>query len=233
MFKQTFGEVTIKIENVAKRGECLHISKADGTYILADFCGGAINVPDGTNAYLFGNKLIMVNRWANMTDAEKDTVENDELAIAIHPYKCVQFSIKIGRNWGDVTTTLHHVNNRFNDVNMPVDELIFIFADTQDSDYMTARSVKLPKNLQNLLRKSNENSLSVVNVTDSMMDLFRAWGSSDPQKDAFDYLYDYCHGKTEAYIGAARVHEPDDVPGGIYVYIDSDNEICDLFQNEE
>ena len=233
MFNQTFDNVTIKIVKTAKRGECLQMSKPDGTYILADFCGGQINVPDGTNAYMFGNKLIMVNRWGNMTDYEKDTVENYELAVVIHPYKCVQYSIKVGRNWGDVTTTLHHVNSRFNDANAPVDEIIFIFADTQDSDYMTARRVKLPRNLQNLLRKCNENSIAFLNISDSMMDTFRMFGNSDPRQDEFDYLYDYCYEKTENYMKAARAPEPDDVPGGVYLYIDSDNELSDLCQNEE
>ena len=129
MFNETYGNVTIKIEGMPKRGACLHISKPDGAYILADFCGmDPTLVADGTNAYFFGNKLILVTRWSDMTDEEKYTVEHSELILAIHPYKCVQFSIKIGDNWGDVMTTLHNFSKCHNDAEAPVDEIIFVLS---------------------------------------------------------------------------------------------------------
>ena len=41
-----------------------------------DFCGmNPALVPDGSNAYLFGNSLIIVTRWSDMTDEEKEAVE--------------------------------------------------------------------------------------------------------------------------------------------------------------
>ncbi len=232
MFNKIFGDVTIKTEVMPKRGLCLHISKADGTYILADFCGmNPMLVPDGTNAYLFGNKLIFVTRWSDMSEAEIDSVENDEIQVVIHPYQFVQFSIKIGENWGDVMTTLHNFCTIHNDLEKPVDEMIFIFADTHDSDYLSARSVKLPISLQNFLKKANENSLKKLTLDDDFVNICRMV-EDDPVKDEFDLLYDICYEKTKETSRMAKEYEPDNVPDGIYVTINEDNEITDIHQHE-
>lgn len=232
MFNETYGNVTIKIEGMPKRGACLHISKPDGAYILADFCGmDPTLVADGTNAYFFGNKLILVTRWSDMTDEEKYTVEHCELILAIHPYKCVQFSIKIGDNWGDVMTTLHNFSKCHNDAEAPVDEIIFVFSDTHDSDYVTARAVKLPKPLQNFLQKANRNSLSHFSL-DGKFDLLRYAAKDDPYKDEFDLMYDLCYENTKEFSRSARKQEPSNIPDGIYVSISTDNTVTDFRQHE-
>ena len=233
MFNQTFGEVTIKVESMPKRGECLHISKADGQYILADCFGmNPTLVPDGTNAYLFGNKLIVVTRWADMSEDEIDTVENDEIIFAIHPYKCVQFSINLGGNWGDVMTNLHNFSKYHNDANRPVDEIIFIFADTHDSDYVSSRLVKLPKPVQKLLQKSNQNSLKTFSLDDKLESI-KYMAMADPNKDEFDIMYDLCFEATKDMAREAQKCEPADVPGGVYITIDEYNDVVDLYRNEE
>lgn len=232
MFHQTFGNVTIKTAVMPKRGECLYISKPDGAYILADFCGmNPMLVPDGTNAYFFGNKLIVVTRWSDMTRSEKQTVETGEITLAIHPYPCVQLSIQVGGNWGDVFTTLHNFSKYYNDVDAPVDKMIFLFADTHDSDYLIARTVKLPKYLQNFLKKANENSLKQFSL-DSRMPLIRQAAAEDREKDEFDIIYDLCHEVTKKYAEPARRYEPDNIPDGIYISINADNEIEDIRQHE-
>jgi len=232
MFNQSYGNVTIKTAAMPKRGECLHISKADGTYILADYCGmNPSLVPDGTNAYFFGNKLILVTRWSDMSNAEKLSVENDEIVLALHPYQCVQFSIKIGNNWGDVMTTLPNFTKLHNNTDAPVDEIIFIFADTHDSDYITTRTVKLPKPLQSFLQKANQNSINYFSL-DGVMDLIRQSAEDDTFKDEFDLIYDLCYEKTKDISRSAKKHDPSNIPDGIYVTINSDNEITDMHQHE-
>ncbi|MBR7133819.1 MAG: sel1 repeat family protein [Clostridia bacterium] len=232
MFNQTYGSVTIKTEVMPKRGECLHISKTDGTYILADFCGmNPALVPDGTNAYFFGNKLIIVTRWADMTESEIETVENDEITLAVHPYQCVQLSIKIGENWGDVMTTLHNFSELYNDKDAPVDEIIFIFSDTHDSDYITARSVMLPKYFQTFLQKANQNNIQYFSL-DASMPLIRQTAENDPYQDEFDLIYDLCYEKTKEFSAAAKKYDPSNIPDGIYITINSENEITDIHQHE-
>ncbi len=232
MFNQNYNNITIKTEAMPKRGECLKISKPDGTYILADFCGmNPMLVPDGTNAYFFGNTLIFITRWSDMTDDEIDTVENGKITLVVHPYKCLQFSIKIGENWGDVMTTLHNFSNLHNDISAPVDEVIFIFADTHDSDYITSRVVKIPKYFQNFLQKANQNSINYFSLDDKM-ELIRQTAQDDPYKDEFDLIYDLCYEQTKEFARSARKYEPDNVPDGIYIDIDSDNEITDIQQHE-
>ncbi len=232
MFCQKYGDVTVKTEEMPKRGNCLKISKPDGVYILADFCGmNPMLVPDGTNAYFFGNKLIIVTRWADITEDEMDLFEQGEIELAIHPCQCVQFSIKIGGNWGDVITTLHNFSKLHNDAEAPVDEIIFIFSDTHNSDYIISRNVKLPKYLQNFLKRANQNSLQHFSLDDKMGLILQA-AKSDPDKDEFDFIYDLCYEKTKEFFQIARECELSDIPDGIYVTVSSDNEIIDIHQNE-
>ena len=232
MFNKTFGNVTIQTKQMPKRGECLFISKTDGEYILADYCGMNLTlVPDGTNAYFFGNKLILVTRWSDMSDEEKDTVENSEIVLAVHPYQCLQFSIKIGNNWGDVMVTLHNFAKLHNDVERPVDEIIFIFADTHDSDYITSRTVNIPSYFGKFLQKANENSIKKFTLDDKL-DIIRVYASNDPLKDEFDIMYDLCFEETKEYSRAARKHDPSNIPDGIYISINKDNEVTDIHQHE-
>ena len=70
MFIRQYGEVTLSVkEDVPKRGEVLCASKPDdGTEIYMDFCGSSL--PDGANAYMFGNRLFVVTCWADMYEGK-------------------------------------------------------------------------------------------------------------------------------------------------------------------
>lgn len=232
IFNKVFGEVTIKTVRNKKKGLCLEASNEGGTKILMDFYeNDTMDLPDGSNAYFFGNKLIIVTRWSNMSDEEKQKVEEDDLALAIHPYQCAQLSLKVGKNWGDVMVTLPHCYSELNDENAPVDEAIFIFADTQDSDYITCRSVLLPAFVQKFLQRCNVNSHKMLALDNKIMAL-RMMAEQDPSQDFYDYLYDMCWEETEEFYDKARNSELDNIPDGLYIEIGSGNKVTNVYQHE-
>lgn len=232
MFEKTFCNVSVKTVNAEKRGLCLEAKNTQGERILMDFCGmNPALVPDGTNAYLFGNIVIFVTRWSDMTDSEKETVETGELGLVIHPYEYVQFSLKVGRNWGDVTVNLYHCYDGLNDENAPVKGALFIFADTHDSDYIVSRTVAFPPFVQKYLQKSNVNSHKGL-ALDAYRGRIENAAKADRQKDYCDVLYDVIWSDTKETARKARKAEPDNVPDGIYIDIDSDNTITDIRQHE-
>ena len=233
MFEKAFENVTIKTVTAEKRGYCLEATNALGERILMDFCGtNPALVPDGTNAYLFGNSLIVVTRWSDMSQDEKETVETGELCLVMHPCEHVQFSLRIGNGWSDVFTTLHHCYNELNDENAPVKEAIFLFADTHDSDYIISRSVILPPYVQKYLQKCNTGSHSSFSLDDKKAAL-RTMAAADPTKDFWDLLYDLNWDRTASSSKKAKSYEPDNVPNGVYVEIDADNTVSDMYLNDE
>ena len=231
MFDQIFGQVRIQTVAAPKRGLCLQASCGEAK-ILMDFCGmNPTLVPDGTNAYFFGNKLIVVTRWSDMTDDEKETVETAKMILAVHPYKCAQLSLKVGANWGDAMVTLPHCYDSLNDESKPVDEIIFIFADTHDSDYLISREVALPSSVQNFFQRCNINSHEILALDDKLGNI-EMMASTDKYKDFYDYLYDMCWEKTRDFFREARSKDLDNIPGGIYIEIDSANKVTNAYQNE-
>lgn len=232
MFHKLFGNVTIQTVQAPKRGLCLEASCGDNTKILMDFCGmNPMLVPDGTNAYFFGNKLIVVTRWSDMSDEEKQTVEEADLVLAIHPYECAQLSLKVGENWGDAMVTLPHCYSELNDENAPVDEIIFIFADTHDSDYLTCRSVALPSFIQKFLQRCNVNSHKKL-ALDEEISILRIMAEQDSSQDFYDYLYDTCWEKTKAFYREARSRDLDNIPDGLYIEINTANKVANAYQHE-
>jgi len=230
MFKSSFGAVSLETVSVSKRGTCLQATNGNGATILMDVIGTMI--PDGTNAYYFGNKLILVTRWADMSDEEKHTVETGALTLVFHPYPIVQMNIKIDGCWGDVMVTLPHCISEYNDVETPVDELIFVFADKHDSDYIVSRSVALPAALQGFLQQVNKNSIKAISM-DSSVASMRAVAANDSQRDFHDVLYDRCWEYTKEYYRKLRTVDPDHVPLGIYVEIDGNNTVVNLYQKSD
>ena len=231
-FRQVFGNVTVQTIHDKKKGLCLEASLESGAKIHMEFYANTSrDVPDGTNAYFFGNKLILVNRWSDMTDQEKHKVETAELVLAIHPYQCAQLALKIGDKWGDVMVTLPHCYAELNDENAPVDELIFLFADTEDPDYLTYRRVALPTFIQRYLKRCNVNSHKLLQFDDKIWFL-QGMAQEDPQQDFYDLLYDMCWEKTERFYADATTKELDNIRDGIYVEINSANQVTDAYQHE-
>ena len=233
MFQQTFGAVTIETAELPKRGNCLRASLPDGMHILMDYCGMDPQlVPDGITSYCFGNKLILVIRKSDMTEEECRTAASAPLVLAIHLYKCIQLSLKVGDVWFPVTSMLPHCLWWTNDENAPVDEAVFLFADTHDSEYMLCRSVKLPQRVQEFLQNRLSVSRQFLSLEQGMDELTRM-GNSDPERDFFDYLYDVCRNKTAGFSQQAQSVAPDAIPDGIYLEIDGQNKVVGLRQNPQ
>lgn len=232
MLNQSFGNVSLQTVQAPKRGTCLKATNANGEHILMDFFGmNPAIVPDGTNAYFFGNALILVTRWSDMSDEEKNAVEHGALGIVLHPYECMQLSLKVDGRWSDVMVNLHHCYALLNDENAPVNQVIFVFSDTHNPDYIISRSVILPPFVQKRLQKSNVSSHEFLSFDDEI-DRLRAEAQTDPRNDFFDLLYDLCWEKTKSFSRKARACEPDNVPDGIYIDIGSDNTVTNMYRHE-
>ena len=230
-FCETFGDVTIQKVNAKKKGICLEASNAQGAKILMDYYeNNLVDLPDGSNAYFFGNKLIIVTRWADMSDAEKQKVETAELAIALHPYPCVQVSLKVDHNWGDAIVNLYHCYSALNDESAPVDEAILIFTDTADANYVSCRRVALPGFIQKFLQRCNVNSHKTLPF-DTFISPMRLEAKHDPKQTFSDKLYDMCWEMTNDYYHAARRADLDNIADGVYMEIDETNRVTKAYQN--
>lgn len=230
-FCKKFGKVTIKTVNTGDKGVCLEASLGKKSRILMEFCNNDyITVPDGSNAYFFGNKLIIVTRWSDMSDEERRKVETANLAIVLHPYACVQVSLNVGGNWGDVMVNLHHCAKEFNNENAPVDEVIFLFADAEDESYISCRSVKLPEFIGNFLQSCNLSSYDMLKM-DGVVDQLRFMAQKDKEIDFYERLYDACWEKTEKFYKEVTSVELNNVHDGIYLLIDKTNKVTKAFQN--
>lgn len=225
MFEQVFGKVTLRTVSEPKRGFCLEASMGEDTRILMDVCG--MMIADGTNAYFFGNKLIFVTRWGNMSDAEKERVQNDTIVLAIHPSEMIQFSMKMGPHWGDVMLTLPHCYSPYNDENAPVDEIIFVFTDKHAADeFMITRRLALPPFLQKRLQRALVSAHQLIDLDDRMPALLAA-SSTDESKDVWDYMYDRCWTVIRPYDREATKKDFR-IPDGLYIEIGSDNRIKNI-----
>ncbi len=233
MFNYSIGDITIKTVSSPKRGGCLEASNSQGERILMDYFGmNPMLVPDGTTAYLFGNSVIFLTRWSDMSDGEKKTVEQGELGFVIYPYEDVQFGIKVGSNWGNVFVNLHNSYNGLNDESKGVEKAIFIFSDTHDDEYLSCRSVTLPPFIAKYLAKCNINSHKRMNF-DSIKSALEASAKSNPEKDFFDLLYDMDWDKTSAAGNSAAKIHPEEVEDGIYIDISSNNEVTNVYQGSD
>lgn len=230
-FDKAFGNVTIKTVNRRNEGLYLQASCPKAKILMEYYENNLLDFPDGSNAYFFGNKLIVVTRWSNMSDSEKRTVETADLALAIHPYPCAQLSLKVGNNWGDVLVNLHHCWAALNDENAPVDEAIFFFTDTQDPEYLTCRSVLLPAFVQKFLQKCNVNSHKHLDL-DSKIQTIQTQFAEKPAMDYYNHIYDECWKKSSQFYDKARASDLENIPDGIYIEVNSANKVTKIFQNE-
>ncbi len=231
-FCETFGDVTIQTVNAKKKGLCLEATNGRGVKILMEAYENDIeDIPEGSNAYFFGNKLIVVTRWADMSDMEKQKVETAELALALHPYPCLQVSLKIDKNWGDVIVNLYHCYDGLNDENAPVDEVIFLFADMEDESYLSFRRVALPQFIQKFLQNCNVNSHKALPF-DIYVPSIHLSAEDDPSQTFSDKFYDMCWELTQDFYNAARRADLDDIDDGIYIEINTANKVKKIYQND-
>lgn len=230
-FRRTFGDVTVETVNNEYKGICLEATWAGTKIIMEHYENHLLDFPDGSNGYFFGNKLIIVTRWSGMSDAEKRKVETAELALALHPYPCVQLSLKVGENWGDVLVNLHHCWAALNDENAPVDEAILFFADTADPEYLTCRTVALPPFVKKFLQKCNVSSHKFLDLDSKAQDLQLQY-ARDPAMDFYNKLYDAGWAKSRKFYNQARATDLEDIPDGVYLEISAANKVTKFYQND-
>ena len=246
-FEDQFGELTIRTVKVESKNTCLEAVFRNQAILMDTIDTDEAPIPEGLNAYMIGNKLVMVNRWNNMSKQEKLRLKCGDLVLVIHPYEFMQFSLKIGGNWGDVMFTLPHCITELNDEDKPVDEFIFIFCDSKDPNFIDYRVIELPGFVQNLLMKGNKachkalsldnceqknglialtpeekKSAAAVYGSEKMLNLYR-WTFCD-------YIYDRCFEATKDVAARAKVEDLSNVKGAIYLTINIDNKVTDMRQ---
>ena len=223
----------------------------NGEHILIETGWTEANpIPDGTNAYMFANKLIVVTRWSNLSGAEQETLRTSPLTLAIYPHEFMQFSLRIGQGWEDVFFNLPNCLSGFNFPEEPVEEMIFIGCDPHDSSFLAVRRIALPPVIQKLLAQSNAACLKNMDLdSDSKIIRYKETAAGllatlaenpDPMlRQLFysavwvlcDELYDRCYKITGGIGQRVRSYDPDNIPSGIYMEISSQNQVVDLSQN--
>ena len=232
MFSKQYGDVTIAVhKDVPKRGRVLCMTKEDEpSAIYMDFYG--FSIPDGTNAYMFGNKLVVVTRWAQMNEEEIDSVTHGALELVFAPFRFLQGALKIGDyDWSDITFTLYHCMKYMNDEARPVDEIVFIFCDKSSGKVIAEREVKLPSPLDEYLRqamlRAHENAF-----LDFSYSKFLNAAQTDETRDFCDMLYSALLELTAEDERVFREMDADNVPKGMYITISPENEVTGFEQRE-
>lgn len=233
MFKKAYGNVVIEVMNgVAKRGTCLSATQGNERPIYMDFCGFAI--PDGSNAYMYGNKLIIVTRWGGMSEDEINATANDNIYLAVAPFRFIQMGMSVGNfGWSDVFFTLYHCGLFANDETKPIDEIILIFADKSSGEIVADRSIKLPESLGNFFRHAMINSHKALPLDFSLGE-FAAQAETDSQRDLCDIVYDYIWSQSRNDNAKFRKFPNlSKIPLGIYIVVNKNGEIINLYQEQE
>ena len=233
MFKKAYGDVVIEVkQGVEKRGTCLCAQQGDKLPIYMDICGVAI--PDGSNAYMYANKLIIVTRWAGMSEEEISVVNNADVRMVVAPFRFIQMGLAVGDfGWSDVFFNLYHCGVFYNDEQKPVDEIIMIFADRSSGEIVAQRSVTLSGGLDSFFRQAMVNSHKAL-FLDLSRGEFMIAAQSDPNRDLCDVVYDYLWQVTRE--DSAKFRQFSDIekiPLGIYITVDKDGNLIDLYQGEE
>ena len=233
MFKKQYGDVTIEVqEDVPKRGRVLCMTREDETSaVYMDFYG--CTIPDGTNAYMFGNKLVVVTRWAEMSEEEIHTVTNGALRLVFAPFRFLQGALKIGSyGWSDITFTLYHCMKYLNNEALPVDEIIFIFCDKTAGEIVAEREARLPSPLNEYLRQSMLRSHEHA-FLDFSYSKFLNLARTDESRDFCDVLYSALLELSQGDERVFREMDADNVPKGMYIEISAQNEVTGFRQRED
>ena len=233
MFIRQYGEVTLAVKSeVPKRGEVLCLSKPaedDGVEIYMDFCGSSL--PDGTNAYMFGNRLFVVTLWADMTDDEQKTAITGNINLVFDPLRFLQGAMRVGEyGWSDITFTLYHCMRFLNDETQPVSSIVFLFCDQLSGEIVAEREVALSPPLGEFLRQAFELSHKSAALDMNYGGYLREAQASETH-DFCDILYNTLAELSQEDVRVFRDGDINAVPYGVYVTVDSDNRITNLRQN--
>jgi hypothetical protein len=235
MFCEQYGDVAVCVRSdVPKRGTVLCATKEGETAaVYMDHCGPTL--PDGTDAYMFGNRMIVVTRWREMTEAERAAAANAPLNLVLSPLRLLQGALRVGDvGWGDITRELHHSMRFMNDENRNVDSLIFLFCDSLSGEVAAAREVPCPEALGAFLRRANVRSHAAA-VLDFSYGAMLTAAQTDPARDFCDILYDKLLQLSEDDRRRFRLLDPDSeaVPQAIRFTVGADNSVTEISQAEE
>ena len=233
MFSMQYGDVTLSVkEDVPKRGTVLCAEmEGDAAEIYMDYCG--YSLPDGTNAYMYGNRLFIVTRWADMSDEEVYAAAAGELHLVFAPLGFLQGAMRIGNyDWSDITFTLYHCIRFFNDENRPVEAIVFLFCDQLSGEIVARREVFLPPPLAEFMRQAFVRAHKSA-ALDMNYGAYLQQGKKDETLDFCDILYNKLTELSEIDVRAFRDADVNAVPYGVYVTVDPDNQITQIRQNGE
>ena len=233
MFEKQYGDVRIFVErDVPKRGKVLcAVKEGESRVVYMDYFG--LSIPDGTNAYMFGNKLIVVTRWADMTEEEIANVTAGELRLALAPYRFLQGALKIGDyDWSAITFTLYHCMQFLNNDQAPVDEMIFLFCDKASGQIVADREVAAPPPLGEFLRKAMVRSHEAA-FLDFKYEQYLDASEKSEEQDFCDLMYNALDALSASDSLVFRNQQPEEIPGAVFAQIDWSNEITDLKKNKE
>ena len=231
MFIRQYGEVTLTVKNdVPKRGSVLCLSKPDdGVEIYMDYCGEAL--PDGATAYMFGNRLFVVNLWAGMTQEEHEAALLGELRLVLAPLRFLQGAVRVGDyDWSDITFSLYHCMRFLNDETQPVGSIVFLFCDQVSGEIVAEREVPLPEALQNFLRTAFQRSHESA-VLDMNYGAYLRAAQASETLDFCDIVYNTLAELSEEDVRTFREGDIADIPFGVYFTVDTYNRVTEMRQN--
>ena len=233
MFCKQYGSVNISVQkDVPKRGKVLcAVREADSVPIYMDHYG--FSIPDGTNAYMFGNKLIVVTRWAEMSSEERAVAAKAPLELVFAPFRFLQGAMRVGNyGWSDITFVLYQCMRFLNDETRPVDSMIFLFSDKASGQITAEREVPCTPELGEFLRqalvRAHENA-----VLDMNYGLYLHNAHNDEALDFCDMIYNELWELSEGDSRRFRQLDPEDVPLGAYVTVTGDNRVFSFTERKE
>lgn len=233
MFIKRYGDVVLSVkEDVPKRGRVLCAEKQDADVeIFMDFCGESLR--DGSDGYMFGNRIFVVTRWADMDDAERAAALSAELSLVFAPLRFMQAAMRVGDyDWSDITFSLYHCMRFLNDETKPVESVVFLFCDQLSGEIVAEREVVLPAQLQAFLRtaflRSHESA-----VLDMNYGAYLEQAQESETQDFCDILYNKLADLSEEDVRTFREADPLKIPLGVYVTVDGENRVADFYQNKQ
>lgn len=236
MFSKTYGNVIIEECSTPKRGHCLQAYAKDGSIdpIYMDYYGFA--VPEGINFYMYGNKMIVVTRFSEIKDFELDRMLNGYIELCIIPCTYFQLGLRYGNKyaslygWDTCMGTLYHCIPGMNDVNKPVDEIIFIVCDKEEGEVLGERSVKTNQALGSVLGACNMKTGEELSFFRNIKSYLKTEETKDETRDWLDMLYDRLFEFTGSYYQTTLTLDKENLGGTFRLVIDEDNDIESFYQ---